>query len=401
MKRSESLTVAQAAEILGVRRETLYAYVSRGLLLPDRTAGPNGGRRSHFDRRQVERLAARHRRGGRAGSLEVRLDTELTLLDAAGRLFYRGRDVRTLATTMAPERVAELLWGAAPGRWQLPEPDSDALASAVAALPGGAQPLDRIAVGLVALAALDPDRSARDPQHLHDVGRRSMLAAALALPRQRELPGRPSLTEIVWSFASDRAPGPAELRAMSAALVLMADHELAASTLAARVAASTWCDPYLAVVAGLSAVNGVLHGQAGLSAVALLQRAERDGAGPATKALPAGAVPGFGHRVYAAADPRCDALLDLLPELDRSRWSLVEATMESVSRATGQEPNVDFALAAFTFLARLRPDTPLAVFAVARIAGLVAHIAEEYGHRLRFRPRAVYVGPEPLDPDDQ
>jgi citrate synthase len=393
--RPDRLTAAQAADILGVRRETLYAYVSRGMLLPDRTAGPTGGRRSHFDRRQVERLAARHRRGGRAGSLEVRLDTELTLLDAAGRLFFRGHDVRTLATTLSPEQVAELLWDADAGRWELPEADRDALASAVAALPDNSQPLDRIAVGLVAVAALDVDRSGRDPQHLHDVGRRSMLAAALALPRNREQPTRQTLTELVWSFASEQTPGPADLRAMSAALVLMADHELAASTLAARVAASTWCDPYLAVVAGLSAVNGVLHGQSGINAVGLLQRAERDGAASATAGLRPGAVPGFGHLIYAAADPRSDALLDLLPGLDRSRWPLVEQTMEYLTRATGQEPNVDFALAAFTFLARLRPDTPLAVFAVARIAGLVAHVAEEYHHRLRFRPRAVYVGREP------
>lgn len=395
--RPDRLTAAQAADILGVRRETLYAYVSRGLLVPGHSPGPTGGRRSHFDRRQVERLAARHRRGGRAGSLEVRLDTEFTLLDAAGRLFYRGHDVRRLATTVAPEQVAELLWDAAPGRWELPDQDRDALASAVAALPDTAEPLDRVVIGLVALAALDPDRSARDPEHLHGVGRRAMLAAALALPRQRELPGHPSLAELVWSFASDRAPEPAELRAMSAALVLLADHELAASTLAARVAASTWCDPYVAVVAGLSAVNGVLHGRAGLGALALLLRTEREGAAPETAALPPGAVPGFGHRVYAAADPRSDSLLDLLPVLDRRRWRVVEATMESASRATGLEPNVDFALAALTFLARLRPDTPLAVFAVARTAGLIAHISEEYRHRLRFRPRAVYVGPEPSE----
>ena len=173
MTRSESLTAAQAAELLGVRRETLYAYVSRGLLVPERSSGPTGGRRSHFDRRQVERLAARHRRGGRAGSLEVRLDTELTLLDAAGRLFYRGHDVRTLATTRTPEQVAELLWDAAPGPWQLPDQERDALTAAVAALPATAEPLDRIVVGLVALAALDPGRSARDPEHLHEVGRRS------------------------------------------------------------------------------------------------------------------------------------------------------------------------------------------------------------------------------------
>jgi citrate synthase len=397
VKRSESLSAVQAAELLGVRRETLYAYVSRGLLVPERSSGPAGGRRSHFDRRQVERLAARHRRGGRSGSLEVNLDSELTLLDPAGRLYYRGRDVSTLATALSPEQVAELLWGAPAGSWLLGRDARDAVEFAVRSLPSAAGPLDRIVSALVAVAALDPDRASRDPQHVHAAGRRAMSAAALALPRQREVAAEPQLVDLLWWFAVDRAPGAIELRAMSAAMVLLADHELAASTLAARVAASTWCDPYAAVIAGLSAVTGVLHGRAGLGAVEFLRRADRDGVEAAVGSYRSGPVPGFGHRVYTGADPRADALMDLLPAIDPDRWPLVEAMVEAASRTTGREPNVDFALAAFTFLAGLRPDTPLVVFAVARIAGLVAHVGEEYAHRLRFRPRAVYVGPEPGD----
>src|SRR3954447_24697061 len=98
------LTTEQAARRLGVKRETLYAYVSRGQLT--RHAAP-GGRRSLFARAEVERLAARARRGGRAGALEVIVDTELTLLDPSGALYYRGRDVTQLARESTYEDVAE------------------------------------------------------------------------------------------------------------------------------------------------------------------------------------------------------------------------------------------------------------------------------------------------------
>src|SRR3954470_14675052 len=103
------LTTAEAARRLGVKPETLYAYVSRGQLT--RHTAPGAVRRSLFAREEVERLAARARRGGRAGALEVVVDTELTLLDPAGALYYRGHDVTELARTASYEEVAELLWG--------------------------------------------------------------------------------------------------------------------------------------------------------------------------------------------------------------------------------------------------------------------------------------------------
>src|SRR3954451_7516896 len=104
------LTTSQAADRLGIKPETLYAYVSRGQLTRHHTAD---GRRSLFAREEIERLAARARRGGRAGALELVVDTELTLLDPAGRLFYRGQDATQLARESTYEATSELLWDGA------------------------------------------------------------------------------------------------------------------------------------------------------------------------------------------------------------------------------------------------------------------------------------------------
>ena len=101
------MTTEQAADRLGVKVETLYAYVSRGLLLSERVPGE---RRSRFRRADVERLAARSGKGGRAGALEIVVETELTLLDPAGRLYYRGWDVEDAAGTASFEEVAGWLW---------------------------------------------------------------------------------------------------------------------------------------------------------------------------------------------------------------------------------------------------------------------------------------------------
>jgi citrate synthase len=218
---------------------------------------------------------------------------------------------------------------------------------------------------------------------------------ALGEPRDATIAAR------LWSRLSDRRPAPAQLRALDAALVLLADHELAASTLAARVAASAWADPYLVILAGLSALGGVLHGAAGGQVEALLRAVDDPGAVPhALGALlsTGDPLPGFGHRVYRDRDPRADLLLELLrpAALDRDRLRAVDALLEAVALRGGPAPNVDLALGALTTTCRLIPGSAQAIFAVARCAGLVAHALEEYVHRLRFRPRAAYVGPAPV-----
>jgi citrate synthase len=187
---------------------------------------------------------------------------------------------------------------------------------------------------------------------------------------------------------------------LNAALVLLADHELAASTLAARVAASTWADPYLVVSTGLGALGGPLHGGASEGARALIE--EVGGGTPAAEAIgqrlrSGERVPGFGHSVYRNRDPRSDALLRRLAEVwgDEDEWSPIRGVLEVMGERALPAPNIDFAMASMCHLYGLVPGAGEAIFAVARCAGWTAHAIEEYPHRLRFRPRAVYVGPAP------
>jgi citrate synthase len=225
-------------------------------------------------------------------------------------------------------------------------------------------------------------------------------------------------------------PRAEEVAALKAALILLADHELAASTFAARVAASAWAGPYRVILAGLGPLGGALHGGAGLEVEALLDgvTADADPEAALDALIAAGPVPGFGHRVYRDRDPRADHLLARLglgrgrPALtnsDRGRPSLsigsrrstapapterrstalaVAALLEAAEARGLPAPNVDFALAALVKAHGLRGGSSATIFTVARIAGIVAHALEEYEHRLRFRPRASYVGPTPPAP---
>jgi citrate synthase len=192
-------------------------------------------------------------------------------------------------------------------------------------------------------------------------------------------------------------PRPEQMAALNAALVLLADHELAASTFAARVAASAWAGPYRVVLAGLGPLGGSLHGGAGLAVEELLDEVTA-GADPGETLdalIAAGPVPGFGHRVYRDRDPRADHLLDRLG-LDRGpELAGVAGLLAAADERSLPAPNVDFALAALVRAHRLRAGSSATIFALARIAGIVAHALEEYEYRLRFRPRASYVGPAP------
>ena len=211
---------------------------------------------------------------------------------------------------------------------------------------------------------------------------------------------RAGIAARLWSaLPSDPEAKPRgeQVAALNAALILLADHELAASTFAARVAASAWAGPYRVILAGLGPLGGSLHGGAGLAVEALLDE------------------------VAAGADPgtALDALLAAVPSPASATASTGTATHAPIisspasaptpirrrcsrrAEARGlPAPNVDFALAALVKTHRLRPGSAATIFTVARIAGIVAHPLEEYEHRLRFRPRASYAGPLPPAPAD-
>ncbi|MGH2940778.1 MAG: citrate synthase [Solirubrobacterales bacterium] len=385
----DRLGTEEVARRLGVKRETVYAYVSRGLLERHPASGPHD---SQFDPEEVERLAARARRPDRSSALEVVVETELTLLDPAGRLSYRGRDAIELARFRTFEEVVALLWdGAPPTPWGLGDELAAAIEALDAALGPEAPDAERIAAVVATLAARDPERDSRDPETVRRAGAEIFAGTLAALDRG----AAGSIAERLWVALADGGarPRPEQVAALNAALILLADHELAASTFAARVAASTWAGPYRVILTGLGPLGGALHGGAGLAVEALLDEvAAGTDPGEALDARlgAAGPIPGFGHRVYRDRDPRADHLLDRL-----SPDPLAARILETAAGRRLPAPNVDFALAALVRAHGLRPGSSATIFTIARLAGIVAHALEEYEHRLRFRPRASYVGPAP------
>jgi citrate synthase len=186
------------------------------------------------------------------------------------------------------------------------------------------------------------------------------------------------------------APGDADL--IRRALVLLADHELNASTFAARVAASTGASLAACALAGLAALSGPRHGGASVAVRAFADDAARRGPQAAVEAWlrQDRAIPGFGHPLYAEVDPRAR---HLLARFEPSH--ALGALRRTVEAATGQAANIDFALTALAERLDLPADAPFALFAVARSAGWIAHALEQGQAPGVIRPRARYVGPEP------
>lgn len=390
------LTTEKAAERLGVKPETLYAYVSRGLIGSEREPG---GRRSRYLRADVERLAARQRSGGRAGGLEIVVETELTLLDPAGHLYLRGWDVERAVDEATFETVATWLWTGEREDVEITAPP-DLLRTVrrlTAALVDVPQP-DRMRTVLAAVRSTDPFRNDRRPEAVAATGRTIIAAIVESLPALHDTDAT-SVAGRLWSRLTPRPGTARDIALLDATLVLLADHELAASTLAARVAASTWADPYLVVQAGLAALGGPLHGGASEQSRALLR--EVVGGDSAAEAigrrLAAGElVPGFGHRVYQERDPRADVLLQRLAT--RRATAVARAGDEVLDTMAARRlpfPNIDFSLAIMAERFEMIDGASETIFAVARTVGWLAHAIEEYRHRLRFRPRAVYAGPAP------
>ncbi len=400
---SEWLTAAEAAERLGIQLPTLYAYVSRGLLVSHPIPGAHRG--SRYPKADIDRLAGRSRGRAAAGAFTVVVDSALTLVEPAGHLYYRGWDVPRASREASFERVAEWLWtgvdAGEPPTWTATAAGVDAVRQATDGLPPGSSLVDRMRIGLAVIAATDPLRHDRRPDAVAAVGRTLIATLVDSLPASGEQEAAPaSIAGRLWGKLGSRPATPTERAALNAALVLLADHDLAASTFAARVAASTWADPYLCVQAGLAALGGPLHGAAADGTRALFD--DVLGGRSAAAAIgdrlrePTG-VPGIGHAVYEGADPRAAALLEAIEAADppEAAWQAVQTIAAVIDDRELPAVNIDFALAALCVCLDLGPGSGEAIFAVARTAGFLAHAIEEYPHRLRFRPRTAYFGPPP------
>ena len=378
------ISMEETCRQLGVRPQTVYAYVSRNKLeaMPD-AADP---RRSLYRAEDVAALARRKQAGRKHETLaantlfgaEPSIPTALSAFHR-GRLYYRGRDAVELARSATLEEVAGLLWSAA-------EPvDFASAGPAGSAEPG---PPGRVAAftAMAVRAATGHSTRGRLTRVLHHESQQlvGLLADAFG--------ARPGAGPLHLRFAEGwRQPaGVAEL--LRAALVLLVDHELTSSAFAARITASTGASLPASLLAGLTALSGPFHGDASGRAQALFSEVERLGEDQVVgQYLSAGlSFPGFGHHLYPDGDPRAAALLARFepPEV-------VARFIDKVTRLTGLQPNIDVALAALVAHHRLPADAAFGLFATARGVGLLAHALEQLAVPQVIRPRGRYVGPPP------
>lgn len=363
----------EALARLGTKRQTLYANVSRGRIRarPD----PADTRKSQYADADVERLAARRR--GRPAVRSVAADTIRwgepvlsssisTIVD--GRLYYRGRDAAKLAMSGGLEEVCALLWQVDAPVMTESGPDEPGLATVMQTL--------------AHRALVDPPTLGRSGAALRRAVQRvyADVVRDLAGPGEGDIAARLTAR---W----DRSQAASAVRA---ALVLLADHELNASTFAARVTASTGAPLAACVLSGLCTLGGPLHGGIATAMSALARSAaERGGAAAVRQWLAQGqSLPAFGHTLYPEGDSRAGVLLSLL-ELPPHLADLKQAAEE----LTGERANVDFALCALTQQFELPEDAPLLIFALARSAGWLAHTLEQVETGELIRPRALYSGP--------
>lgn len=398
-----TLSAAEAAARLGVKPATLYAYVSRGLVR--RVPDPDG-RTSSFDEAEIERLAAR-RPGTRRTTHDLLIESDVTVIDPSGHR-YRGQRALDLVTAgLGFEQIAGLLWtGAIPDRrphWSAPPEALRVALAAQAALPGDARSIDRHRLSVTAAAVTDPLRFDTRPEAVvaHAGGLVALLVDALPLVRSAapaQNDARRSVAARLWPRLTARRPTAAAIGALDGALVLLADHELAASTVAVRIAAAYEADPYAAVSAGLGVMSGARHGGASVGSEDLLEEVMRggDAAQVVGDRLRAGQLlHGFGQPLYPGGDPRFTVAVDLA-RLAAPGARVFGALGPLVEVAVAQQlplPNVDLGLATFSRATGMVRGGAEAIFSIARCAGWLAHVIEEYEHRTRFRLRATPRSP--------
>jgi citrate synthase len=398
MKKSEALYLSarEASAELAISPATLYAYVSRGLIRSE----PSPDSRSH--RYRAEDIRGLKER--RVPSVEPRgfksFDPDLPVMDSAiatiteEGAIYRGVNCVDLAEKDTLEHCATLLWDVTGVDPFAPDncPHVSDEMRAIAEAARRAAPIDR-AIAVLALAtSADPGAFTRAPEGRAMVGAR-ILRLLVATMLNTAPSAEPLHLQIARVWACDNKHAPDLIRR---ALVLLADHELNASTFTVRCAASTGLSLYDAIIAGLVALKGPKHGGAGVLASRLVKMLIDHDPEPVIRERVAlgERFAGFGHGVYKRGDPRAISLLNALTRAGAAR-KFTREVPERIAEATGEFVNIDYALAVLAHSLRLAPGSELTLFAMARAVGWVAHASEQLQHGKLIRPRARYVGPAP------
>ena len=390
------LSAREASAELAISPATLYAYVSRGLIRSE----PSPDSRSHRYRAEDVR-SLKERRTPSPEPFGLRsFDADLPVLDSAVATItedgpiYRGVNCVDLAQTDTLEHAATLLWDVTVvdpfASDNCPHVSDEMRAIAEAAR--RAAPIDRAIAVLALAASADPRAFTRAADGRAMVGAR-IVRLVVATMLNRAPSAEPLHLQIASAWAPDNKHAADLIRR---ALVLLAEHELNASTFTARCAASTGLNLYDAVIAGLAALKGPKHGGAGVLASQLVKTlVDKDVAPVVRERVALGErFAGFGHGVYKRGDPRAISLLEALTRAGAPR-KFTKEIPERIAEATGEFVNIDYALAVLVHALRMPAGSELALFAMARSVGWIAHASEQLQHGRLIRPRARYVGPAP------
>jgi citrate synthase len=341
-----------------------------------------------------------------------------------GVLAYCGYDIHELAPNASFEEVCYLLWHRRlPTRAELGDLQSafaasralpDGVLRLARSLPAGVNAMDLVRTMVSALAHYDPDADDNSPaaDARKAVRLTSQIASIVAAVGRLEAGGAPIQPDPVLGHAANflymltgERPSALATRAFDIALVLHADHELNASTFAARVIAATMSDLHAAIVGAIGALKGPLHGGANADVMRMLLEIGADAPPERAEDLVRAKlarkekIPGFGHRVYHTEDPRATHLRqmsrDLGQRVGQPAWFEMSRRIEALLKAEkGLNPNVDFYSASTYYALGIPIDLFTPIFAVSRMSGWTAHVLEQHAHNRLIRPRAEYVGPD-------
>jgi citrate synthase len=336
-----------------------------------------------------------------------------------GVLAYCGYDIHDLADKATFEEVCFLLWHRRlPTRAELGDLQSQLIAARplpepilrlLRGLPAG-DSMDLLRTLTSALAHYDPDVSDNSPQANYRKAIRltAQISSLVATMGRVQAGGGPIQPDPVFNHAANflymltgERPSGLATRAFDVALILHADHELNASTFAARVAAATLTDIHSAIVAAVGTLKGPLHGGANADVMRmLLEIASVEKAEDVVRAKLARRekIPGFGHRVYHTEDPRATHLRQMSRDLGQRaaqpEWYDMSQRIERLMKIDKNlNPNVDFYSASTYYALGIPIELYTPIFAVSRISGWTAHVLEQYSNNRLIRPRAEYIGP--------
>jgi len=339
----------------------------------------------------------------------------------AGVLAYRGIDIHDLAENSSFEETCYLLWyGKLPTRAELKQLSAQlaaerkmdpAIFDLMRGLPKTAIPMEVLRTAVSALSSYDPEAEKVD--HDANVRKAIRLTSQIAMivagydrirkgkPVVQPDPSLSHAANFLLMLNGDK-PTPTAEKALDVALILHADHELNASTFAARVIAATLSDMHSAITGAIGALKGPLHGGANEAVMRMLFEIDKKGEDPVehVKGMIANKkkISGFGHRVYHTEDPRATHLRQMSRDLGRSanpKWYDMSARIEQYMKGEKHlNANVDFYSASTYTTLGLDVDLFTPVFAVSRISGWAAHVIEQLDDNRLIRPRADYMGPK-------